>query len=189
MMKMTTLTILGVVLMTLVGCADPADRTGEVIRTAESTGRVGALAPTVSVRTLEGKETTLAKMAGPIRIVAFADYPAKDCCWLSPKVVSLAREVSLESVAVVQMGRGCPQCKGCFEKTRLPKENLIGLCDSSDTGWEAFGRPKNKTTFLVDSAGQIVLVGSVDAPRPLIEKARELAAEWDKRQAESAEGS
>lgn len=166
----------------LVGLAGCAPTSGVI--TGTSGPQVGSLAPDVQYVSAEGKHGDFNKARYPVAVIAFSAPEGANCCWLDPKVVNVAGQLWDLPVTVAQFSlpKGkCPHGQGCMEACNLRKGGLMSLCDAQRLAWNAYGQPAPGSLILIGPDNKILVTGSLDNPKAVLDEARNLGQAEKKR--------
>jgi hypothetical protein len=162
-------------LLALAGCESPSS----VITGASAPApAVGAVAPDVEYRSVQGGQASFNQARQPVTIVAFVAPPGAACCWLDPQVFNLAALFWDLPVTVAQFSEPtskCPHGAGCKEVCSVHDGSVMSLCDAQRFAWYAYGQPTPGTLFLLGPDNQILMKGSLSNPGPLVKEAKRLA--------------
>lgn len=163
----------------LVACGEPRQdvSVGSVAMVEPTEQRNMDIAPSLPMVTRSGQMTELRQATEAIRVIAFVDSQG-DCSFVHDGLRSLARDLSMDDVSVVQISEGCASCQRLMETARVQQANLMVLCDGQQTAWEAFLAPPMGTVFLVNADNRIVYE-STDEDLPRIRReARRISQEY-----------
>jgi hypothetical protein len=181
--KRTIVISLAVVAGTFVlgGCATERNPVAGVITESKQL-QVGRPVPDFPVVTAQGKEIRFSEVREPTTIVAFVSPAGDQCCWLNPKLVSLAEELRNYRIGVTQISEPtdkCPHGPGCVAACNLQDPHLISLCDAERRAWKAYRQPETNTVVLVNYRGEVEHVAPLTELDTIVKKARQLAAEFE----------
>ena len=181
--KRTIIVSLAVVVcaFALSGCATDQSPVAGVITESKQLP-VGRPVPDFPVVTAEGKEIRFSEVREPTTIVAFVSSTGDKCCWLNPKLVSLAEELRHYRIGVAQISEPtdkCPHGPGCVATCKLQDPHLISLCDAERRAWKAYRQPEPDTVVLINYRGEVESVASLSELETIVKKARHLAAEFE----------
>lgn len=167
--------------LVLGGCSTEPNPMAGVITESEQLP-LGRPAPDFPVVTTDGKERRFGEIREPTMIVAFVSPTGDRCCWLDPKLVSLAQELESRRVGVAQISEPtdkCPHESGCIEACNLKDPHLISLCDAERRAWEAYREPNPNTAVLLNYRGEVEMVAPLAELEAVAKRAREVAAEYE----------
>jgi hypothetical protein len=171
------ISILLIGLIFVAGCAS-TPREGVISGVTSPGGaNVGTTAPDVKYRSLEGKETGFNRVRRPVAIVAFVAPEGPNCCWLEPRVVTMADQLWDLPVTVAQFSlptSQCPHGPGCVEVCNMRQNRVMSLCDAQRLTWNAYGKPAPGTLILIGADGKIAMKGSRSDPKPVVGAAKRL---------------
>lgn len=166
---------------------DPAPPTrGEVVADESLRVMVGDNAPTIPLRTEEGKTTTLEQAASPIMVVGFIPTASQaDCNYIHPDLLKISGELQLQPVSVIQISEPtdkCPRGLGAVSQgVNLRKQKVMALSDGDRIAWSAFRDPQPGTVFIIDSEGKITARKSLDDIPGIVDIARDLGESYQKK--------
>jgi len=144
--------------------------------TAATAPAVGTKVQDFEYTSITGRQATFSQVRYPVAILAFTSPPGNACCWLDPKVVSLANQMWNLPVTVAEISLPTEKCShgpGCSEGCRL-HAGLMSLCDTSKVVWNAYGRPRLGTVILIDQDNNVVQTATLDDLNSLLAKAQQL---------------
>jgi len=133
-------------------------------------------APDIPYMASTGEQTTLNNVRKRIAIVAFTKAPDDACCRLDPRLVKLGERFRNASITVAQVSLPtgeCPHGHDCVDACQMAKAPLVALCDTDRIAWDAFGRPKADTAFLIKSS-KVIAIRSLNDLQSIRVKAEEL---------------
>lgn len=173
--------LLMIVLGLLSSCAyDPEAVTGIVSQSEPL--RPGTKPSGLVVTTPEGYQRPFILLREPIAIVTFLTVDADQCCWLNPRLVSLADEIRLKPITVAQISMTKGQCEhgsDCKIACHLTDPHLVSLCDVQGFAAKAYHHPKPGTVFLVNRLDKVDTVGDLSNLDPIIRRATKLAEDLE----------
>lgn len=165
-------------LAALTGFAGCAPTAGIITKTSGTTGlQLGSIAPDVQYESMDGKQASFKKVRQPVAIVGFVAPQGAACCWLDPKVVNIADQFWDLPVTVAQFSlptEKCPHGPGCVEACNLRKGGVMSLCDAERLAWNAYGKPAPGELILIGADNKIVMKGSLNDPKSVVDEARRL---------------
>jgi len=122
-------------------------------------------APTVTVKTLEGKEVSLASLRGRPVLVTFWATTCPGCVKEMPHMIDLYRELGPQGLEIVAIAMSYDPPEQVHELSRQKQLPYIVALDSDGSAAKAFGDVKlTPTNFLLDPQGNIVQqkLGEID---------------------------
>jgi len=167
--------------LVLTGCSSEGSPVAGVIMESEQLPP-GHPAPDFPVVTADGKETRFSEIREPTSVVAFVSPTGNNCCWLDPKLVSLAQELRNRRVSVAQITEptdACPLGPGSVATCDLTDSHLMSLWDTERRAWEAYREPQPNTVVLINYRGEVELVVPLAELDTVVKKAREVAAMYE----------
>ena len=144
---------------------------------------VNSTAPEIPYVDGAGRVRKLSDVRQDIAVVIFTTIPQdKPCNWVDPRIRQAAEGFWDDPISVVQITIPDSHCKrgpGVVEGT--PKiDGYIGLSDENKLAWNAFGKPKDGTVYLLDDNNTIVAIATLDDMKDLLDEAEELGTQIKK---------
>lgn len=172
----------GLVLVIALGACDDQKNAG-VIGYRQGAAGIESIAPEIPYIDNAGRVRKLSDVRQDIAVVIFTTIPQdKPCNWVDPRIRDAAQRFWDDPVSVVQITIPDAHCtRGPGATPGTPKiDGYIGLSDENKLAWNAYGRPKSGTVYLLDENNAIVSIATVDNMGALLDEAKNLAIQIEK---------